>query len=443
MSGLRLPRGRDNSAPRTICAAQLESAGRPGAGTGPCLEFDPQVPLEDAQVALDADGQAVLVYVEARVVVRRGYALGLVAAAVLAGVGLSRAAPIDWVDVLMAPLLSILLLFPIGFWAGWLVDAILKHRRKPDRVRRAQVATRVTETSPKPVSPYAGFWRRVTALTIDFALVTGPPIALLVAYVTADGSAPGWVELSMGIWLLVVPFLAIVLPLRFFRGQTLGKRVMGIAVVSDTGGRLSWKQSLLRPVLYVASYLPVFVGFLACIWDARKRCFHDMIAHTIVVHKRALPEVGEALARAADSVHETVPDPAAKKATAVVETEDGYWMIGKARVLYAVNRPALDALGAKSDASPGQIMATAIVVAGFGQRKELTIDLDGTFRLSKAGEMKLASLYLYRDAQEGLLLTKGRIEGSPEFAFLGRLSKTDYALALCTHFGLDTGMLRV
>jgi len=250
------------------------------------------------------------------------------------------------------------------------------------------------------------------------------------------------VELSWGIWYLVVPFLAIVLPLRFFRGQTLGKRVMGIAVVSDTGGRLSWKQSLLRPLLYGVSYFPVFVGFLVCIWNTQKRCFHDMIAHTIVVRKSALPEVGVALAKASDPVQEAVPGPAAEKAGAGVETEDGSWMIGKARVLYAATKPALDALGSKGGASPGQIVAVAIVVGGFGQRKDLTTALDGTIRLSRAGEMKLASLYLYRDAQEGLILTQGRIKDSPESTFLGRLSKTDYALALCMHFGLDTGMLR-
>jgi len=86
-------------------------------------------------------------------------------------------------------------------------------------------------------------------------------------------------------------------------------------------------------------------------------------------------------------------------------------------------------------------MATAIVVGGFGQRKDLTTDLDGTIRLSMAGETKLASLYLYRDAQGGVVLTQGKVEDSPEFTFLGRLSKTDYALALCMHFGRRGGLV--
>lgn len=54
-------------------------------------------------------------------------------------------------------------------------------------------------------------------------------------------------------------------------GQTPGKRLAGIKVVSAAGGRLGYPRALLRWVGYYVSFLLAFVGFMMIGWDRDKR----------------------------------------------------------------------------------------------------------------------------------------------------------------------------
>lgn len=66
-------------------------------------------------------------------------------------------------------------------------------------------------------------------------------------------------------------------------GQTLGKRALGIKVVSIDGSPLNWRKGVLRSVGYVLSSIPFGLGFLWAIWDKDKQAGHDKIAGTCVV----------------------------------------------------------------------------------------------------------------------------------------------------------------
>jgi uncharacterized RDD family membrane protein YckC len=136
---------------------------------------------------------------------------------------------------------------------------------------------------------YANFGQRALALLIDFFLVGLPPVVLIVVFAGPDGNlvqpAGILIALFATAWAFVGPIIILILPLRRWGGQTLGKRILGIKVNDLKGGPPTLGQCLGRTLLYFVSYLPGMVGFLWCIWDEQHRCFHDMIAHTLVVKK--------------------------------------------------------------------------------------------------------------------------------------------------------------
>jgi uncharacterized RDD family membrane protein YckC len=67
-------------------------------------------------------------------------------------------------------------------------------------------------------------------------------------------------------------------------GQTIGKRLVGVRVISTRGGHLTVWQSSLRVIGYFVSLLPLYVGFLAALLDVQRRAWHDRIAGTLVVY---------------------------------------------------------------------------------------------------------------------------------------------------------------
>ena len=71
--------------------------------------------------------------------------------------------------------------------------------------------------------------------------------------------------------------------LKVMRGQTPGKKLMKIRVLSLTHHELSWWQSIERALGYGASLLEAGTGFLQYYINRNRMCVHDRIAETIVV----------------------------------------------------------------------------------------------------------------------------------------------------------------
>ncbi|HEC19364.1 MAG TPA: RDD family protein [Gammaproteobacteria bacterium] len=135
-----------------------------------------------------------------------------------------------------------------------------------------------------PLAPrYAGFWRRVAATLIDsllyaivFGLLLGPAI------MNAQLLSPeGLLRTAFGLLLTVILWLK-------FLG-TPGKLLLDCQVVdADTFQPMSIKQATLRYVAYLASILPLFLGFLWVARDRRKQGFHDKLANTVVLYKAGI-----------------------------------------------------------------------------------------------------------------------------------------------------------
>lgn len=125
--------------------------------------------------------------------------------------------------------------------------------------------------------PYAGFWRRGVAMTVDWMLVTG--FAFLVGDIfnaSTEGAIP----------------LIYVIYLSAFESSTwqasIGKRIMGIKVVDEAGERLSIAQAFGRNIAKVLSALVVFAGFLAAAFSERKQAWHDLLTHCFLIDEDAL-----------------------------------------------------------------------------------------------------------------------------------------------------------
>jgi uncharacterized RDD family membrane protein YckC len=143
---------------------------------------------------------------------------------------------------------------------------------------------------------YAGFLRRLAASLIDtlILLIVLTPLSLL--FTSGDylpgldpegdiGAQMAGIEFDWA-YLLINDLLPMVFVVFFwvrFRA-TPGKQLMDCEVVdATTFENLRIGQSILRYIGYIISMLPLGLGFLWIIWDKKKRGFHDMIAHTVVI----------------------------------------------------------------------------------------------------------------------------------------------------------------
>jgi uncharacterized RDD family membrane protein YckC len=150
-------------------------------------------------------------------------------------------------------------------------------------------------TTQRPIQ-YAGFWRRFAAVLID-SLVLLIIITPLAYFFSQGAYLPGFdpqgdiaaqlasLQLDWN-YLLINDLLPMVLVIFFwvrFRG-TPGKQLMNCEVVdANTLGNLTVGQSILRYIGYFLSTLPLCLGFFWVIWDKKKRGFHDLLAHTVVI----------------------------------------------------------------------------------------------------------------------------------------------------------------
>jgi uncharacterized RDD family membrane protein YckC len=136
---------------------------------------------------------------------------------------------------------------------------------------------------------YASYFRRVAAWFVDvvvlFAVFLGVALSLRFAFLPPDErSASG-----QGPEILLVPFMPLYGALchRYWHGQTLGKRVLRIAVRDVRGDPISLGQALgrayLRAALFVCFYIPWILDSLWPLWQADNRSLHDLAASTVVV----------------------------------------------------------------------------------------------------------------------------------------------------------------
>ncbi len=146
----------------------------------------------------------------------------------------------------------------------------------------------VEETQTKPVieaaaPPDLARWHtRAAAFIVDVL----PGVAVAATMTLAWLSVP----LYSTWWWLCLSVLATVMLLTVInrivwpanRGWSLGRALVGIAVVRPDGGTVGLGRLLLRDLAHLLDTLSVFVGWLWPLWDARRRTFADLLLGTEV-----------------------------------------------------------------------------------------------------------------------------------------------------------------
>lgn len=133
----------------------------------------------------------------------------------------------------------------------------------------------------------AGFWVRFIAFLFDL-LVIGMSGRILFYLIWPSGLETIAVKsfilvnaLFPGIW----GSLYFVLLTKYW-GQTLGKMIMGIRVISKDGRPLNWSTVIAREVggRILSQLLGTYLGYLVCAFHPRKQGLTDIISDTYVVY---------------------------------------------------------------------------------------------------------------------------------------------------------------
>ena len=122
---------------------------------------------------------------------------------------------------------------------------------------------------------------RAAALAID-SLIRFALYLALIPLLALSGLGVGLALLGL---FLLEWFYPVFFELR--TGATPGKRAMGLAVLHDDGTPVGAAASLIRNLLRVADFLPLFyaVGLVSCLVDRDFRRLGDLAAGTVVVHR--------------------------------------------------------------------------------------------------------------------------------------------------------------
>jgi uncharacterized RDD family membrane protein YckC len=127
-------------------------------------------------------------------------------------------------------------------------------------------------------------WLLDSCISIGVAAVLVMVLSVAEVFVQGFGSAVAFVVWFLIDWGYMIAFETL------WSGQTIGKRVMGLRVIQETGVRVSAHQSLLRNLVRPVDRLPLFylVGGVAALFSDSQQRLGDMIAGTIVVRERRL-----------------------------------------------------------------------------------------------------------------------------------------------------------
>ena len=151
-----------------------------------------------------------------------------------------------------------------------------------------------------PIVRVAGFFRRAAAGVVDGFILTAVFLILDVGVAIAlrqplprlsqlgpdyllDVAVNGDALAAIGLALLAILAFLYFFMFHALRGQTPGKRLVGVRVIDAYGKRPSFLRALGRTAAYVPSALLFALGFVWIGFDREKRGLHDRLADTYVI----------------------------------------------------------------------------------------------------------------------------------------------------------------
>lgn len=132
---------------------------------------------------------------------------------------------------------------------------------------------------------YAGFWLRFKASLIDFGILF-PLFFIFVADDVFNSTHSTYTASLAGIDYLMLTVFFIFYELIMYveyNGQTVGKRVCNIRLITDDNSKLTYGKVMLRIIGGYISTAVFFLGYFNIIWSKKKQAWHDKIAKTYVI----------------------------------------------------------------------------------------------------------------------------------------------------------------
>ena len=148
------------------------------------------------------------------------------------------------------------------------------------------------------IPPYASWGQRFAAILVDGFILAIPFFAaIVIAVLLAAGSDPAQDEDISDAWAIAIFAgwaMSIVAPIVYYtvlhgrpRGQTVGKRLLGIRVVGEDFNPIGYGRAfgrvLISTVFWFLCYVPGIVDVLWPLWDEKKQALHDKVVNTVVV----------------------------------------------------------------------------------------------------------------------------------------------------------------
>ncbi len=153
--------------------------------------------------------------------------------------------------------------------------------------------TTLTIRTPEGITfslPLAGPVTRFFAWAIDLAVIAAASLVLRIVTLPFHLVLP-----DITVALVMVVYFGVSMGYGmafewFWRGQTLGKKLLGLRVVDQRGLRLRFSQVAVRNLLRAVDSLPVFylVGGIACVLNRYAQRLGDYAANTVVIRRRAV-----------------------------------------------------------------------------------------------------------------------------------------------------------
>ncbi|MBE2319972.1 RDD family protein [Solirubrobacter sp. CPCC 204708] len=136
--------------------------------------------------------------------------------------------------------------------------------------------------------PFAGWWSRVAAQLIDSIIVSILPLILYFVVLSSNESAAGLVIGGASLVVGLVYYAVTIGRSGPNNGQTLGKQLLNIRIVRETGEPMSagtaiLRETLIKGILMSICVIVLILDYLAPLWDSRNQAWHDKIVNTLVV----------------------------------------------------------------------------------------------------------------------------------------------------------------
>lgn len=149
-----------------------------------------------------------------------------------------------------------------------------------------EAAEREAAQAPTGTDRQLSSWgRRLAAYLLDTLIIIVPLFALIAVFAAVDAWA---IVIIAYIATIVAPFVYFTFFHGDARGQTPGKRVLGIRVTGDeTGSSIGYGRAFGRyAITFVFGFfvLPVILDYLWPLWDSKNQALHDKVVGSVVEH---------------------------------------------------------------------------------------------------------------------------------------------------------------